>query len=245
MPPLLALWQNLGSSALNPANQLISGGRVQLNKTDEYLSDLPNSAQAELLWFPKSGGEIFRDGPGDLANWLTEINNIRSINENHEFHAHGEVIKGMQVFDHYEAGHSTKYGEARADTIKQAWEQAKQSGQAVMTGAALVTPELIRGYRVGGSSDNKSVSNNLRDDAGKLNVLIAQQNLANGLSEETGQIITQRDSGNSRWQFTSRENRVKPSHVYSIDLTGGCLNWGPNRVNHSSSLAGVLRVFAI
>lgn len=192
---------NLGSHALNPANQLIPGGIVQLNQTDNFnLKDLPDEAKAEVLWFPKSGGEIFRDGPDSLVEWNNEIKNIRNINENHEFHAYGKLIQGEDIVNktnRWDPQPHNIYNTERAQCIVKAWEKASSTNKNVMTGAALPTAELIRGYgfiRARYSyyllDDKKHVSNNLRDQMSALNKTIAEQNKKNGIKEETGLIIT-------------------------------------------------------
>lgn len=242
--PAIIRASSLGSEGFNPANALIPVGLVQLNQTDEYLRDLPDEATALYLISPRSTADIFRDSPHDLGVWLQDIADIRNISENQGFHHDGKLVTGMDIYDHCEAGHSEPYGRERAHILRTAWTKAITSGQNVMTGFSIVTPELIRGYSACKTNTHKVVYSNLRDNVFNLNNVIRKQNCKNGISQDEGIIITDQDSGYARWQFTSAEYHNDPSSVYNIFLVDGSRSWDHKKTVHSSSRGGALQIIA-
>ncbi len=179
------------SEFVNPAKKAIEVGTVFLNDTCEYLKDLPFGARAKYLIAPWSTATICNRG---LCGRSEDIVDIRRIHKKDGFSYEDYSIPGLKIFDYFEDGNNNgrSYLEEWASVQKAAWEYAKSSGENVMTGFALSTPELVQGCKADYESkkkEGKIIVDNLRDRAPDLNDIIAGQNRANGYDEDKGRII--------------------------------------------------------
>ncbi len=218
----------------NSQNSVVKVGLVQLNKVSQYLTDLPDEAQAELFVSPKSTAMLFGR---DIDTFNQETKSIRDIDERHGIHHKGQALKGMQIFDRPKDAPKVTYQEAWANKVRQAWQQAKDFGESVNTDLAIGTKELVHGRKI--SARDITVANNMYSRIEAINAMLAQQG--------GEQIISQCRSGsNAHWQFTSAELPYWSRGLYSIDFSdGGCdASWDLKGSDISSSRPVALRVLA-
>ncbi len=219
------------AGAFNPANAVIKVGLVQLNKISQYLTDLPDTAKAEFLVSPKSTATIFGRG---LGVWNEDTASVRGIDASHGIHFDGQALAGMQIFDRPRNAPGVTYEEALAKEIRAAWDKVNATGEAVTTGLAIGTKELVHGRKIG--SSDVTVGNNLYSRVDDVNAAIAKQG--------GEKILTKSGSVNARWQFTATELPGHRAHVYSVDFTDGDHGWGHKDGVHSSSRPVALRLLA-
>ncbi|MCD8562798.1 MAG: hypothetical protein LRY54_01775 [Alphaproteobacteria bacterium] len=212
------------AAAFNPANAVVKAGQVQLNKLSKYLADLPDTAKAELLVAPKDTAKIFGRG---LGTFNEDTASIRAIGESHGIHHEGQALTGMQIFDRPDS-----YERAWAKEVRAAWEQANASGEAVTTGLAMGTKQIVHGCEIG--TRDVTVANNLYSRRNDINAALKAQ----GGQE----IITSVDSGIDHWQFTASVSPVYCSVVYSVDFTGGDDGWGCLGIDLASSRPVALQI---
>ncbi|QQG35484.1 MAG: hypothetical protein HYS17_08050 [Micavibrio aeruginosavorus] len=219
------------AAAFSPANAVINVGLVQLNKISQYLTDLPDEAKAEFLVSPKSTAGLFARG---LGVWNEDTRSVSSIDASHGIHFNGQALTGMKISDRPQNAPDVTYEKAWAGEVRAAWEKAKTSGQAVITGLAIGTKELVRGRKI--HCRDVMVGNNLYSRVDDINAAIAKQG--------GEKIVTRRGSGNARWQLTSTEYPNFRDGVYSADFTGVDDGWNDKGSHRSSSRPAALRVLA-
>jgi hypothetical protein len=217
------------AAAFNPANAVVKAGQVQLNKVSQYLSDLPDTAKAELLVSPKDTAKIFDRG---ISTFNKDTASIRTIDESHGIHHEGQALTGMQIFDRPETDEDVTYEQAWAKEVRSAWEQANESGEAVTTDLAIGTKQLVHGREIGTRA--VTVANNLYSNVADINTALEAQ----GGQE----IITSDGSGHAHWQFTATEHPDNRSYVYGVDFTGGVYYWERKGNDHSSSRPVALQI---
>ena len=186
--------------SFSPDNSIIRAGTVQLNKISQYLTDLPDTATAELLVSPQDLANI--DGSG-LGTWLNSIKRIRDIEGYHG-------LDGMKIYDRRETARGITYEKAWADQIKAAFAQAQSSGKEVTTGLFMPTMQLVRGREV--LSGDVTVDTNLyskRKEIGK----------------QGDEFITRRGSDNAHWQLSATEVPDLSTYVYTVNFTDGVDDW--------------------
>ncbi len=216
-------------SAFNPANAVVKAGQVQLNKVSKCLSDLPDTAKAELLVSPKDTAKIF---DRDIGTFNEDTASIRNIGESHGINHEGQALTGMQVFDRPDNAKDVTYEQVWASEVRSAWEQANESGAAVTTGLAIGTKQIIHGREIG--IRDVTVANNLYSNVSDINAALEAQG---------GQkIITSDDSSDARWQVTATENPFYRSQVYSVGFTDGDLYWDRKGDDRSSSRPVALQI---
>ncbi|MBI4030110.1 MAG: hypothetical protein HY370_00375 [Proteobacteria bacterium] len=211
------------AAAFNPANAVVKAGQVQLNKVSKYLADLPDTAKAELLVAPKDTAKIFNRA---LGTFNEDIASIRNIDASHGIHVDGQALTGMQIFDRPDSAKDVIY--------EQAWEQANALRQAVTTGLAIGTGQIVQGRKIGTCA--VTVANNLRSRVGDINAALKAQ----GGQE----IITSIDSCIAHWQFTATEDSDHRAFVYCVDFTDGDIAWVPKGHTLSSSRPVALCILA-
>ncbi len=217
------------AGAFNPANAVVKAGQIQLNKVSKYLSDLPDTAKAELLVSPQDTAKIFNR---DIGTFNEDTVSIRNISEDHGIHADGQALTGMQIFDRPDSAEDVTYEQAWSKEVRSAWEQANESGEAVTTGLAIGTKQIVHGREIG--TRDVTVANNLYSNVAEINAALKAQ----GGQE----IITSYDSGYAHWQFTATEHPDYRSGVYSVDFTDGDNGWGRKGHDHSSSRPVALQI---
>lgn len=219
------------AKAFDPANAMVLVGVVQLNKASQYLTDLPDAAKAEFLVSPKSTAKIFGRG---LGTWNEDTASVRGIDASHGIHFDGQALAGMQIFDRPRNATGVTYEEALAKEIRAAWEQANATGEAVTTGLAIGTKELVHGRKVG--SSDVTVRNNLYSCVNDVNAAIVKQG--------GEKILTKRGSDSAFWQFTASEHPDDRALVYSVVFTFGVSYWVRKFNDLSSSRPVALRILA-
>ena len=217
------------AAAFNPANAVVKAGQVQLNKVSKYLSDLPDTAVAELLVSPKDTAKIFDRGIGTFNE---DTASIRNIGEGHGINHEGQALTGMQIFDRPDAAKDVTYEQAWASEVRSAWGQANESGETVTTALAIGTKQIVHGREIG--TRDVTVANNLYSNVDDINAALEAQG---------GQkIITSHDSGYAHWQFTATEDPDGRSFVYSVGFTDGDYGWDLKGDGHSSSRPVALQI---
>ena len=238
--PAVVVASHMGSAGFDPAKQLISMGSAQLNRTGRGLGDVDSRVMVETAITQLSEAEMSGRDAFDLSIWLNAIKNIREIDESNGLHWNGQPMVGAQIFDHYEGDHSTVYGEARAELLRQAAAEALSTGQDQYIPLTLMTPELIRGWALGGRPSRKTVKSNLIAQASGLNRRIAFQ-----LKNETqGQVTFKHASSYVELHFSAREDGDFASHICCVDLINGGIHWGLKKYIHASARPAALRVYA-
>ena len=219
------------AKAFDPANAMINVGPVQLNKASRYLADLPDNAKGEFIVSPKSTAALLGR---DIGTFNEDTASIRAIDESFGLHYEGQVLTGMQIFDRPENAPDVTYEQAWASEVRAAWEKANATGEAVTTGLAIGTKELVHGRKIG--SRDVTVPNNLFSRVAHVNAAIAKQGGT--------KIITKSGSGLARWQFTAAEDPFDRAAVYSVIFAGGVDVWDHKGADPSSSSPAALRIFA-
>ncbi|MCK5285472.1 MAG: hypothetical protein KAJ86_07810 [Alphaproteobacteria bacterium] len=209
------------TKAFNPANTMITVGKIQLNKTSQHLKYLPNEANAILLVSPKDISVIFKR---DINTWIEDIKSIRSINENHDLHYDGNILTGMQVFDKCEGNkYNDPIEKAIANQLRAAWVEAKDSGKDIVTDLFMGTKEIVHGREI--DSGSVTVPHNLYS----RRKIIAKQG---------GEFITECEELNFNngacWQHSSTEFSPYSFTTYIIDFRDGDNNQNRKHKSFSS-----------
>lgn len=195
------------AASLDPANALVSAGKVQLNKLSPYLADLPDTAQALLLVAPKDSSAIWEQKPG---TWNDEIEHIRTIPKTHGMHYEGKTLGGMPLSDRPRTAPHDPYEKAWAKQISLLWKQACKSNKPVTTGLAMATSPLVCGRP--SREQPVMVENNLLSRHEEINAALRAQG---------GQEIpTQKEAGDARWQFTASA-APHQKNACCVDLNNG------------------------
>jgi hypothetical protein len=217
--------------SFSPDNAIIRGGLVQLNKISQYLTDLPDSATAELLIAPQDLAKI--DG-GGLGTWINSvkrisyirnyhgldgmrINSIERIRQIESCHS----LDGMKISDRPKTAPDVTYEKDWAGQVRAAFNQARATGKAVTTGLFMPTKELLHGRKIGAGPKEATLDNNL-------------YSLRDKVTRE-GDTFAKRGSGSARWQWSSTENPDHPSHVYAVVFTCGSSDWDSKNGRRLSS----------
>jgi hypothetical protein len=191
---------------------IIHAGQVQLNKISQYLTDLPDSAVAELLVSPQDLAKIDRRG---LDTWDNSIRRIREIEDYHG-------LDGMKVFSSSEASPDVPYEKEWANQIKAAFNQARATGKTVTTGLFMPTNELIHGGKIGTGPGDLTVENNI-------------YSLRNKLADAGGAFVKPRLYDDAQFQWSSTERPDNPRGVFIVDFADGANSWSSKNFSKMSS----------
>ncbi len=102
----------------DPAKEMISLGKIKLNKISMHLHNFRENAEVELLVSPQDVAAIFGR---DHGTWIEDILDIRRIDDSHGIHFDGQFLKGMPVFDHCEQGHNKPIEKEIVQVLQDLW----------------------------------------------------------------------------------------------------------------------------
>lgn len=204
-----------------PDNGIIRGGLVQLNKINQYQTDLPDTARADLLVAPDNIKDIYG---GDLGSWTSNIKGIRNLKDYHG-------LDGMQIFDSTERDLCSlevleviydlsedeieippSYEKQLAEHITAAFAKAQSTGKSVTTGFFMPTKQIVHGRQI--YSPHESVANNL---------FSKRHEIFNDVAK-----ISKYGAEPAHWEHTCTEHpEAGFSFVHSVSFDQGCLHYRP------------------
>ncbi len=191
--------------SFHPANAMVPVGEIMINAVSTYLSDLPDTAIAELLVAPRDTAYFF---DGRAGSFFKDIDRIRRIDEKHGIHYAGQVLKGMSLYDYPEWDRTFSYEKMLADKFRDAFVQASRVGKPVLTGLAIGTKQIVHGCA--NNTRIVTLDNNIRSRVGDINTALNAQ--------DSHPIVTESGLTAASLQMTCTENSFGTADVYAVQF---------------------------
>jgi len=132
------------AKTFDPRKSLVNVGQFQLNTLSPYLFVLPDHFKANLLAAPQSGESLLN--LSDFRDFNTYADRISEIDGSDGIHYNGQDNIGMPLVDSLPIIH---YEENWALEVQDAWDEACQTGQPIVTDLAIGTRPIVESLRNG------------------------------------------------------------------------------------------------